>query len=253
MMTSSKIECALHFELTLQFEEKSKGRPRGERSAAIERSTTVSARKYVCSSKTKQRIFKVATDLFLSQGYEATTLSDIAKAADISTSTLYRHYPLKGDFLVEIGKQSVERLKEFAAALDDSRGLYDSILAIMLEDIEGTRPIFFGADGQDADRPANDIRLAYSYEIYASKEHLDIELATRSELASIYASVIERGKERGEIDLEFDSYTCAQIIVAIFFSEFDKGIYRNDYPYELRFREKLDVLFEGRLRSIEEA
>ena len=111
----------------------------------------MSARKYVCSSKTKQRIFKVATDLFLSQGYEATTLSDIAKAADISTSTLYRHYPLKGDFLVEIGKQSVERLKEFAAALDDSRGLYDSILAIMLEDIEGTRPIFFGADGQDAD------------------------------------------------------------------------------------------------------
>lgn len=208
-------------------------------------------RKYVCSSKTKQRIFKVATELFLSQGYEATTLSDIAKAADISTSTLYRHYPLKGDFLVEIGKQSVERLKEVAAELDDSLGVYDGILAIMLADIEGTRYIFFG-EGDDADRPANDIRLAYSYEIYASKEHLDIELATRAELASIYAAVIERGKERGEIDLAFDSYACAQIIVAIFFSEFDKGIYRNDYPYELRFREKLDVLFEGRLQSVEE-
>lgn len=208
-------------------------------------------RKYVCSSKTKQRIFKVATELFLSQGYEATTLSDIAKAADISTSTLYRHYPLKGDFLVEIGKQSVEHLKEFAAEMDDSLGLYDGILAIMLADIEGTRHIFFG-EGDDADRPANDIRLAYSYEIYSSKEHLDIELATRAELASIYAAVIERGKERGEIDLAFDSYACAQIIVAIFFSEFDKGIYRNDYPYELRFREKLDVLFEGRLQSVEE-
>lgn len=212
----------------------------------------MAARKYVCSSKTKQRIFKVATDLFLAQGYEATTLSDIAKAADISTSTLYRHYPQKGDFLMEIGKESVERLKAFAASLDDSLGVYDTVLAIMLEDVEGTRPIFFASDDGASGYSANDIRMAYNREIFASKEHLDTELATRAELASIYAGVLEAGKERGELDLSFDAYGCAQIIVAVFFSEFDKAMCHSDYPYELRFREKLNVLFEGRLHAIEE-
>lgn len=212
----------------------------------------MAARRYVCSSKTKQRIYNVATELFLAKGYEATTLSDIAKAADISTSTLYRHYPQKGDFLMEIGKSSVERLKVFAAELDESLGVYDSILAIMLEDVEGTRSLFFSGEVAESEHRANDIRMAYNYEIYASWDHLDTELATRSELAAIYASVMEQAKERGELDLSFDAYSCAQIIVAIFFSEFDKAMCRSDYPYELRFREKLDVLFEGRLRSVED-
>ena len=34
-------------------------------------------------------------------------------------------------------------------------------------------------------------------------------------------------------------------IVAIFFRELDKGMYRYDYPYEMKFREKLAILFEG--------
>ncbi len=41
----------------------------------------------------------------------------------------------------------------------------------------------------------------------------------------------------------------AQIIVAIFFRELDKGMYRYDYPYEMKFKEKLDILFEGRLHA----
>ena len=209
------------------------------------------ARRYVCSSKTKQRIFGVATELFLSQGYEATTLSDIAKAADISTSTLYRHYPQKGDFLMEVGKESVERLKEYAKNLDESLSMYEAVLAIMLEDVRGTHRIFFG-ENADGGSSANDVRMAYSCEIYASKNHLDTELATRSELASIYASIVEQGKERGEIDAQLDSYVCGQIIVAIYFSEADKAIYCSDYPYETAFRQKLDVLFEGRRPAVED-
>ena len=59
----------------------------------------MSAKGYICSSKTKQRIYRVAADLFLKNGYQNTTLSDIAKKAEVSTGTLYRYYPSKGDFL----------------------------------------------------------------------------------------------------------------------------------------------------------
>lgn len=207
---------------------------------------------YVCSSKTKRRIYNVAADLFLENGYESTTLKDIAEAADVSTGTLYRYYPSKGDFLMEIGRASVEHLRGFAQDLPEDLPVDEAVLAVLLEDIRGTQQVFFSPETSDSthdQKRANDIRLAYNYEIYASKEHLDIELATRSELVAIYAALIQRAKEDGTLNLKSDSTTMAQLIVALFFRELDKGMYRYDYPYEIKFREKLDILFEGRLQA----
>lgn len=210
-------------------------------------------RGYVCSSKTKRRIYEAASNLFHEQGYKSTTLNDIAKAADVSTGTLYRYFPSKGDFLVEIGKSSVERLRVFAQELPEGTNLFEAVLSIMLEDIRGAQEAFFGPQqkGESGEFSPSDIRLAYSHEIYSSKEHLDIELATRAELAGIYASVIEDAKESGMFETRFDSIVFAQIIVAVFFSEFDKGIYCENYPYEHKFRERLGALFEGRLHGTE--
>lgn len=211
---------------------------------------------YIRSSKTRRHIFQIAAELFLERGYEATTLKDIAEAADVSTGTLYRYYPSKGDFLMEIGRSSVEHLSKYAEELPEDMPVNEAVLDIMLEDVRGTQRVFFSPESTTttgdaaADRQrANDIRMAYNYEIYASKEHLDMELATRAELAAIYASIIERGKEDGTFRLKGDSTTMGQIIVSIFFRELDKGMYRFDYPYELKFKEKLAILFEGRLQE----
>ena len=208
----------------------------------------MSAKGYICSSKTKQRIYRVAADLFLKNGYQNTTLSDIAKKAEVSTGTLYRYYPSKGDFLTEIGKNSVEHLRAFADDLPEDMPASEAVLAVLLEDIRGTQGIFFSPEGAEdvTELQANDIRLAYSYEIYASREHLDAELATRGQLVSIYAAIIQRAKEAGTLTGSYDSRVFAQIVVAIFFQELDKGMYRYDYPYELLFKQKLDILFEGR-------
>ena len=208
----------------------------------------MSAKGYICSSKTKQRIYRVAADLFLKNGYQNTTLSAIAKKAEVSTGTLYRYYPSKGDFLTEIGKNSVEHLRAFADDLPEDMPASEAVLAVLLEDIRGTQGIFFSPEGAEdvTELQANDIRLAYSYEIYASREHLDAELATRGQLVSIYAAIIQRAKEAGTLTGSYDSRVFAQIVVAIFFQELDKGMYRYDYPYELLFKQKLDILFEGR-------
>ena len=211
----------------------------------------MASRGYIRSSKTKQRIFAVATRLFKEKGYKATTLSDIAEAADVSTGTLFRYFPAKGDFLMEIGRESVARLKKFADDLPEDADPIQSILTVMLEDIRGTRDVFFNAEETEEGVKyyANDVRLAYSYEIYSSKAHLDIEHATRGELAGIYAALIEQAKETGRLVTAIDSRVYGQMIVALFFAEFDKGIYKFDYPYEYMFRQRLDALFEGKLRD----
>ncbi len=43
----------------------------------------------------RQATVQAATDLFLEQGYERTSLQQIAKRADVSTATLFKRYPTK--------------------------------------------------------------------------------------------------------------------------------------------------------------
>lgn len=48
---------------------------------------------------TKERILDVALDLFSTNGYEATSMSDIAKAVGIRKASLYAHYDSKQEIL----------------------------------------------------------------------------------------------------------------------------------------------------------
>lgn len=49
--------------------------------------------------RTRETIARVALDLFVERGYHATTLADIAEAADVSTRTIFAYYPGKEDIL----------------------------------------------------------------------------------------------------------------------------------------------------------
>ncbi len=46
-------------------------------------------------AETRLKLVKAARDLFLSKGYEATTLEEVAEAAGLHVQTLYRHFATK--------------------------------------------------------------------------------------------------------------------------------------------------------------
>lgn len=52
-------------------------------------------------ARRKAAIQKHALQLFREQGYEATTVEQIAEAADVSPSTFFRYYPTKEDVVLE--------------------------------------------------------------------------------------------------------------------------------------------------------
>lgn len=52
-------------------------------------------------ARTRQRIQDEALRLFALQGYDATTIEQIAEAAEISPSTFFRYYPTKEDTVVQ--------------------------------------------------------------------------------------------------------------------------------------------------------
>ena len=49
--------------------------------------------------RTRETIARVAVELFSERGYHATTLPDIAEAADVSTRTIFAYFPSKEDIL----------------------------------------------------------------------------------------------------------------------------------------------------------
>jgi AcrR family transcriptional regulator len=49
--------------------------------------------------RTRETISRVALELFVKRGYHATTLAEIAEAADVSTRTIFAYYPSKEDIL----------------------------------------------------------------------------------------------------------------------------------------------------------
>ncbi|TQM11065.1 TetR/AcrR family transcriptional regulator [Pseudonocardia kunmingensis] len=68
---------------------------------------------------TKQRILRVAGELFAAKGYAATGVAELCEAANIGKGALYHHIKSKEDLLYQISKRHVEEPLEVAEALID--------------------------------------------------------------------------------------------------------------------------------------
>src|SRR5258708_31986159 len=63
----------------------------------------------------RQRLVRAALDLFTEQGYDNTTVAQIAERAGLTKSTFFRHFPDKREVLVA-GQDTLCRLFEEAIA-----------------------------------------------------------------------------------------------------------------------------------------
>jgi AcrR family transcriptional regulator len=84
--------------------------------------------------RTRETIASVALDLFAERGYHATTLADIAEAADVSTRTIFSYYPSKEDILFsdfpELKEALARALAERPAGKDALETVRDFILSV---------------------------------------------------------------------------------------------------------------------------
>ena len=62
--------------------------------------------------RTRETIARVALELFAAQGYRATTIAQIAEAADVSPRTVSTYFPAKEDLLFAPGNALLDQLVE---------------------------------------------------------------------------------------------------------------------------------------------
>jgi AcrR family transcriptional regulator len=61
--------------------------------------------------QTRAKISQVATRLFLAQGFDTVTVAQIARAAGVSSVTVFKHFPRKEDLLLDREVDAVELLR----------------------------------------------------------------------------------------------------------------------------------------------
>jgi AcrR family transcriptional regulator len=71
---------------------------------------------------TRQRILDVALDLFVEQGYEETSLRQIAERVGVTKAALYYHFRSKDEILMTLHEPVHELMKSAMARLEDPAG-----------------------------------------------------------------------------------------------------------------------------------
>jgi AcrR family transcriptional regulator len=77
--------------------------------------------------RTRETIARAAHELFVERGYHATTLPDIAEAADVSTRTIFAYFPSKEDILFADFPSMVEALGQALASRPEGQDALETV------------------------------------------------------------------------------------------------------------------------------
>ena len=80
--------------------------------------------------RTRARIAEAASELFLERGFDAVTVAEVARAAGVSSVTVFNHFPRKEDLFLDRQPDAVELLqaavRDRAPGADALAGLHDA-------------------------------------------------------------------------------------------------------------------------------
>lgn len=180
----------------------------------------------------RERIYEAARQLFLERGYAATTVEQIAKAADVAQATFFNHFPSK------------------AAVLREMTGEVSARLEAMLErELEAP-----GAAEHRIRRFAMHALRALAETEGLAREVLLELLRTASVpgtalpyLASVrepFTSIVREGQAHGDVRTDLDAGLLAELVIGILNAALLGWLNDPDYPFERRLGEFSDRIAE---------
>jgi len=86
--------------------------------------------------ETRDRLADVAARLFAEHGYDAVSVSDVARAAGVADQTVYNHFPTKPDLVFDLAEEMLERSRRCVAERDPASTPAEALRASVHEDID---------------------------------------------------------------------------------------------------------------------
>lgn len=90
-------------------------------------------------AQTRERLADVAAELFAERDYDAVSVVDVARAADVSEQTVYNYYPAKQDLVLDRAQEIRDRYSVAVRTRDAGISPAEAIRSIVVEDVDRLR------------------------------------------------------------------------------------------------------------------
>jgi len=169
----------------------------------------------------RERIVETAFLLFETQGYEATTVTEIAERADIAYGTLFQHFPSKLDLLREVSGRALGRLFENVEEVNKRPGSFAERLVML-----------FDATAENAESMGPQTR-----ELLSSMLALSIpETADADDrrIRLLFRRFLDDGLAASEVRDDEEIDTLLEVMVGTWYSLFLSWVRIDGYPLRIR-------------------
>ena len=181
----------------------------------------------------RTRIYETARQLFLDHGFEATTVVQIAEAADVAQGTFFNHFPSKQAVLAEVTNevsghlQSMvdEQLARPVSALDRITGFADSVA----KGVAGARGL------------AREVLI----EVMRTSARPGEAYPYLTRVYEPFAEILREGQENGDVRADLDAAFLAEMVVGALHVGVTNWLVDPGYPLEERLHQTAAFIREA--------
>ena len=149
----------------------------------------------------RAHIYETARQLFLKYGYQATTVAQIAEAADIAPATFFNHFPSKSAVLAEMTSEVSEHLQALVdAQLGRSVSAQERILG-------------FADDVASNVAEARGLAREVLLELMRGSARPDEAVPYLSPAHEPFARIIREGQAAGQVRADLDAVFLAEMVL----------------------------------------
>jgi AcrR family transcriptional regulator len=183
---------------------------------------------------TKERIYRVALELFRQKGFDATTVEEIAVAAEVAKGTFFNYFPTKEAVLGYLGeRQTLAVAGEIMATLTNANLTARQKLCRVLRRL---------AANVEADR---DLMRMAVFEAMKVPDTL-VSDPYRAVFKSAVTSVLEEGQSRAEVRPGLDAELVGSAIAGMYFQQvFEWCAAPEAFALGDRLDRMIDMLWDG--------
>ena len=135
----------------------------------------------------RAHIYETARQLFLKQGYEATTVAQIAEAADVAPATFFNHFASKSAVLAEMTSEVAEHLHALVDRQLERRVSAQERILCFADDV--------ASDVAEARGLARDVLL----ELMRGRTHPGEDAPYLSPVHEPFTTIIREGQAAGQV------------------------------------------------------
>ena len=172
-----------------------------------------------------ERISQTARALFLEQGFEATTVEQIADAADIAQATFFNHFPTKD---AVVGEMAGEVFERFRGLVEEQRRRRTSTQEQLLG---------FAERGARVVEGAPELTRRMLLEVMRSAARPGDTRQALGRVQHELTEMVREGQARGDVHRDRDPEFLAELVLSVVHGSIVQWMNDDAYPLRSRMRE----------------